>query len=516
MRAPGGDERVDVRRYLAAIRRGRRLVIGLILVVTAVVVAASLALPKTYQANTSIVLQDVGSGLADADPTSTQRELATVQALLTAPGVLTDVARRLPDETKADLESKISSEVNPEANIITVTASDDTPAGAARIANAVTDTFLAQRANLERARIQRARAKLEDELGRLQAAPNQDQQVAALRDRISQLTVSEGSAGSDLTVVGRAEKPDGPSSPRPLRNGVLAIFGAFFLGVLLALGRDQLTPRLGGPRELTRLLDLRMLAGIPYVRGRSGRRSQMLSGVEAEAYETLRASVELGAPAETHPVILITGAVHGEGKTTATWRLGQALTRAGHSVLIVSADLRVPRMHDVAGVPLGVGLSDILAMIDWDGGDPDPEILQRALVSVIDAGPGKRRQGRLHLVTSGTKAKDPGRLVSGPAMAGFLRYVKQLNYDFVLVDAPPLLGIVDSQVLARHVDHVLLVNRLDRLTLDQVADLRQVLDGIERTPMGIVIIGARGEASPYYLQRRPPLVTEGSGAESRT
>jgi Mrp family chromosome partitioning ATPase len=301
-----------------------------------------------------------------------------------------------------------------------------------------------------------------------------------------------------------------------VRNGVLAFFGALFLGVLLALGRDQLTPRLTGPRELTRLLHLRMLAGVPYVGGRLGRRNQMLSGAEAEAYETLRASLEVMAPPETRPSILMTGAVHGEGKTSATWRLGQALTRAGHRVLLVSADLRVPRLHSVAGVSLGIGVSDILAKIDWEGSAPDTNLLRRAIRPVIEHGPGKRRRGVLHLITSGTKAKDPGRLLSGPAMKALLQHLKQLDYDYVLVDAPPLLGIVDSQVLVRDVDHMILVNRLDRLSLDQVEDLQLVLDGLELTPLGVVIIGARGEASPYYLQRRPPVVQSGAGTETRT
>ena len=53
------------------------------------------------------------------------------------------------------------------------------------------------------------------------------------------------------------------------------------------------------------------------------------------------------------------------------------------------------------------------------------------------------------------------------------------------------------------------VHRLDRLTADNVADLRQVLDGMENAPLGIVVIGARAEISPYYLQRRPTVVQTG-------
>jgi Mrp family chromosome partitioning ATPase len=120
----------------------------------------------------------------------------------------------------------------------------------------------------------------------------------------------------------------------------------------------------------------------------------------------------------------------------------------------------------------------------------------------------KERRGALDVITSGSKAKDPGRLIAGPAMTAFLDLVRELDYEYVLVDAPPLLGIADSQALARHVDDILLVSRLDRLTLERVDELRDVVDRLYKQPLGIVVIGARGEISPYYMQRRPGLFEE--------
>lgn len=505
---------MDVRRYLGAVRRSARLIGAIVVVVTGTVVAASLVLPDTYQATTSIVLEESDLGLGDTDAESLRRRLNTTQTLLTAPTVLVAAAARVRGEDRDSLEGKIDSSVDPESNIIEITASDDTPAGAAAIANGITTTFLDERTRREREQLGQAREQLEAEIFELESStsPAAAGQIAALRERISQIVVSERSAGSDLQQVSAAELPDAPSSPRPLRNGVLAAFGSLFLAVLLALGRDQLAPRVGSPRELGRMLDLRVLTGIPYVRGRRRGRARVMSGVEAEAYETLRSVLELNAPPDTTQVVLMTGAVHGEGKTTATWRTGHALARAGHRVLVVTADLRVPRMHEVAGVQLGVGLSDVLAMIDWEGGRPDEDVLRRAIRRVVTTGPGKRKHGALDLITSGTKARDPGRLISGPGLPAFLAHVRELGYAYVVVDAPPLLGIADSQVLARYVDQMLLINRLDRLTLDNVADMRQLLDGLELVPLGVVVIGARGEVSPYYLQRRPTIV---AGAEIR-
>jgi len=503
------EERVDVRRYLAAIRRSASLIAAIVILVTSVVLVASLILPKRYQASTAIVFEQVGVGLGEPDPEFVRRRLNTFQTLLTAPNVLQQAGNRVRGEDRDSLADKVTSDVDPEANIIEVKASDESPEQAAAIANGLAGTFLDERARLEQERIAAARERLEGEVSRLQASPTADVQIAALREQISRLTVSEGSAGSDLQQVSPAEVPAEPSSPRPLRNAVLAAFGSLFFAVLLALGRDQLSPRVGSPRDLGRALDLRVLTGVPYVRGRRRRSARVLGGVEAEAYETLRSLVELNAPPDVTQVVLVTGAVHGEGKTTASWRMSHALARAGHRVLVVSADLRVPRLHELAGVPLGLGLSDLLAMIDWEGGQPDEAVLDQAIKEIVTTGPGKRKQGALHLITSGTKARDPGRLISGPGMAAFLSHVRDLDYAYVIVDAPPLLGIADSQVLARYADQMILVHRLDRLTLDNVADLRQILDGLELTAMGVVVIGARTEVSPYYMQRRPPIVQAG-------
>jgi Mrp family chromosome partitioning ATPase/capsular polysaccharide biosynthesis protein len=496
------DERVDVRRYLAAISRSRRLIAGIVIFVTAVVLVVSLATSKTYTATTSIVLQQDTTGLGDTSADTLTRILNTTQKLITAEPVLDAAARKLPGEDADSLEDKLSSEVDPTANIIDVKASDGDPRHAAAIANTVSRTFLAERAELERQNLARSRQRLQAQLDRIESTPTADVQAAALRERISQLSVAENSAGSDLQIVAPADPPESPSSPRPFRNAIIAIFGSLFLAILIALGRDQLSPRVSSPRELGRLLDLRVLVGVPYVR-QGSRNASLMSEVEAEAYETLRASVEVGAPPGAR-TLLVTGAVHAEGKTTVTWRLGNALARTGHRTLIVSADLRVPRMQAVAKVPLGVGLADILAAAESESSIR--EIVEESIVEIVPANAARRQNGCLHLITSGGEARDPGRLLAGPGMGELLTHLRELDYDFVLLDAPPLIGIADSQVLARSVDQMMLVTRLDRLTLDHVAELREIVDRLDVPVLGLVVIGARGEASPYYLGRRPPLI----------
>ena len=507
-----GEERVDVRRYLDAVRRGRWLILMIVIVVTGSALALSLALPDTYVATSRIVMEDRATAFGESDSETVRRRLATTNALLTTPRVLQGAARRVPGETADSIEDKVSSAVDSEANIISIDASDEDPERAADVANAVAGAFLQERARVERARISQAREQLEQEILALEGTPNAAVQIPAIRERISELTVSEGSAGADLQIAERADPPSEPSSPRPVRNSVLAFFAALFLGVLVALGRDQLVPRVSGPRELGRLLDLPVLAEVPSVGGPFRRRRQVLSGVEMEAYQTLRANLELALRRADERVLLITGAMHAEGKTTATARLGRALADSGRRVLLVSADLRVPRLHELFGLPQGVGLADILTVLEWEGARVDDDLLEQSVNVVMAPTPGKDPRGALHVITTGTKAKDPGRLISGRGLEVFLDYLRELDYEYVILDGPPLLGIADSQVFARHADDVLIVSRVDRISLDRVQDLRDVLDRLPTKPLGIVAIGARGELSPYYLARGPLIQEEEASA----
>ena len=97
-------------------------------------------------------------------------------------------------------------------------------------------------------------------------------------------------------------------------------------------------------------------------------------------------------------------------------------------------------------------------------------------------------------------------------MAAFLRGSAASTTTTCWWTRPPLLGLPDTQVLAHRVDEVLIVYRLDRITLEHVAELREVLDRLAIRPLGLVVIGARGEVSPYYLQR-PPTLYEAAEAQ---
>jgi capsular exopolysaccharide synthesis family protein len=506
-RRQGNDEPVEVRRYIDAIRRGRWLILTLAVSAALVAFLLSSLAPDRYT-STAIIVKRITSATTDtASDETLSRELATIGQLLVTTDVLSRAAKKVGDgETATSLSQSVKANVDPEANLINVTATaKGEPEKSAAIANAVADTFVKEQSDVTRQQYQAARQGLLQQLRSINHNdPAAAQQESAIRQRLSDLGVAQSAAGIDLRVAQRAGVPKSRTSPKPLRNAVIALFLGLFIGVLIALARDQLVPRVSGARELSRLLDLPMLAAIPFVRRRLLRRN-VLTGAEYESYQTLGASVRFSLPAEEGPhVLLITSGLHAEGKSTVTARLGRALAQAGHPTLLISADLRWPTLHEIMGVPEEPGLTELLIEASER---PRGRALQRMLnAAIVPLEQGRR--GDLDVLPSGSKPSDPGSLLAGAGLDAVMNAVKAMDYRYVLIDAPPLLGIADTRALARDCTSLLFVARLDRITLDTVIDARDVLDRLELRAIGCVPIGARSEASPYYMGLRTPALED--------
>src|SRR3954451_19001326 len=213
-RSRGSEEQIEVRRYLEALRRGRWTIAGIVAVLTLATALVSTSLPKRYDATATIVKQ------VDTDPLNTgnvdalTRELATIDQLLETDEILSAAARKVPGESAATLKDKVHSDVDPVANLIFVNASARDPRSAAAIANAVAQTFVSAQAGVDRRQYEAARSGLQEELSRVQNQAGSAQQVEALQQRLSQLSVSLASAGTDLSVAEKATPPDSPASPK--------------------------------------------------------------------------------------------------------------------------------------------------------------------------------------------------------------------------------------------------------------------------------------------------------------
>jgi Mrp family chromosome partitioning ATPase len=494
------EEPVDVPRYLAALKRAWPLIALLIVLMTVTVLVLSLTLPKSYRATATIVLDDRAGALEATDVETMRRRLATVQALLTTRPVLEQGAKRLADESVATLEDKVESSVNQDANIIDVHATDGDPAGAAAIANAVASSFLEMQERSERERFARSRAALQAALDRLAGSPARRDEAQLIRARLNELSLSEVGVGTELQLAQSAQPPSTPDSPRPVRNTIFAFFASAFIAVLAALAIDQAAPRLSGPRELNRLTGVPILAALPPARGLRPRR-----GRTEEAYQALQASA-LQLPAD-RKVMLVTSAFASEEKSTVAARLAGSLAQAGSRTLLISADLRRPRIEKLLGVPRVPGLTDVVRSIGEGDGQGVDELLEETIFAVSGA-PGS---SYLDVLPSGSASANRAQVFSREPMSLLFGALERSDYRYVLVDGSPLLGVVDGPLLARYADAVIAVCRLDRITPAAAAELGDVLQQLRGPALGIVAIGARG-AVPYSLGLTPWAIEDSPSA----
>jgi capsular exopolysaccharide synthesis family protein len=167
----------------------------------------------------------------------------------------------------------------------------------------------------------------------------------------------------------------------------------------------------------------------------------------AQSYETLLSSLHLLNSTRPLQALLVTSAQPGEGKTTVTVNLALTLTLAGKKALLLDADLRKPRIHQIFKLENTLGLTDII-----HGTLGVQDVIQG--VKVTDGRP--ENEHSLSVITSGRIPPNSFHAMGSPHLKEAIAYLKNV-YDVVLVDSPPTLSVSDSLLLAPIVDGVILV-----------------------------------------------------------
>jgi succinoglycan biosynthesis transport protein ExoP len=485
---PWDAEPVEVPRYLASLRRSWGLIVVIVVSMTAAVYFISSSLPKTYEATARIVMDDRPGGSEPADVETVKRRLATVRALLTTREVLVRAARPLATESPATLEDKVRASADEDANIVSIHATDGDAQGAAAIANTLARSFLTMHRVDEQRRLARARAELLQSLAR--APSPKSAEAVAIRQRLNELRVSEAAAGSDLSLAEAAQPPTEASSPRPVRNTIFAFFASIFLGVLAALGLGQLAPRVADGRELSALTGAPILAALP-----RARRRRAGPAVE-EAYQELQTAVLLELPPEAK-IVVVASALPGEQSSVVAAGVASAFAQSGLHTILVSADLRRPRVHNVLGLPRSPGLVEFLETASA-GSTPSLDDLHDTSVHSFPVD-----GEELEVLTAGAPARNASRLLGGEAFGDFLLELECADYRYVVVEGPALLGSANGQLVARYAHALLAVCDLEHLTPRDAVELGELLRRLDRPVAGLVALGQHG-AAPVPAAITPP------------
>lgn len=472
---PPPEQAIDIQRYAKALRRSRGLIAAIVLGLTALVLWLSLMLPKTYTAQAMILFDETPSVTPTTDA---ERQLATIQKLLMTHEMLTISAKKLKTTVGA-LSSKVQASVDPNANIVSVSASASTPHAAARTANVVAASFLARERAVELANIKIAKRGLTNAIAHVGSIPDGKAEIPVLRARLGALSASAATAGSQLQLVDRAQPPSKATSPRPVRNAAFAFVAALFIAVLVALGRERIMPRVAEGRDLERLSGVPIVTEIPAT-GRGAERAV----AEREAFNVLATVVQAQLPRQRQKLLLVTSALHDKGKAKVTAGLSRALAQSGEAALVVDADLRRPSLEQMFGMERAPGLAEILAAARHG----DTETAAGMIVEPPASASSRRRTGSLAVLGAG-EAASPS-LVSSDALQVLFDELRQSAFTFVVIHAPPLLEPEGCRAWARHVDALLVVSRLEKMSPNDLVELRDQLEQVNTTVLGHVVLGS--------------------------
>jgi succinoglycan biosynthesis transport protein ExoP len=435
----------------------------------------STQMTKVYRASvTLLVHQSPTSGTSDyAAILTSERQARTYAEMLTEQPVLEAVVVQPGfDKDWQKLASRVEVELVQDTQLIRLSVEDTDNARAAQAANAIADAFITQNKALQQERYAESLGSVRQQMDELSAlieqtqtaidnlgVPETTQQEAELSrletilagyrtsyvgllQSYEQMRLTAAQTADNVSVFRQAEAPDldDPIRPRKMMNTALAGAVGGLLAVGVAFLVEYLDDTIKTPEDVSHALGLDTLGVI----GKLAKGTEELVAVArplspvSEAFRVLRTNIRFSSVDKPIRTLLVTSAGPTEGKSTTAANLAAVMAQAGLKAIVVDADLRRPRLHQVFGVHPRGGLTGSLLEGTMDG---------RLQPSQVEG---------LAVLPAGERPPNPSELLGSRRLRELLGLLTQ-HVDVVVIDSPPVLPVTDAAVLAQNVDGVLLV-----------------------------------------------------------
>lgn len=311
-----------------------------------------------------------------------------------------------------------------------------------------------------------------------------------LQERLQEAGIIAGLHSSFVHVVDNADIPVSPSDPRANLNKGLGLGIGLFLGCGLAFFLEALDTNLKTMTEIEHVLQLPLVAAIPAVPSDdlvpSSFREHAMAKVAsswsriAEALRGMRTSILLSSPGSPPKILMITSSRPGEGKTSVACLTAITLALNGSRTLIIDADLRRPAVNARFRVPKQAGLSSVLSgkLGFREAVNPWPDL------------------PNLDLLVSGPVPPLPSELLGSKQMEKLLEDVRG-DYDFIVVDTPPVLTVTDASILGRLVDATVLILRYGRVQRQVALRCIDLLSRSGTHLLGVAVNAVNFDAPEY-------------------
>jgi polysaccharide biosynthesis transport protein len=486
------DPEPSFRTYLHILRQ-RKWWVGSIAVLGLVAsLAFSLTSHKQYSATAQLLVQ-ASFGTSGVQQPVTQTDVETELQLVTSASVQRTVRNRLKS-TPAVSASEVG-----QTNVMAITAISGTPSRASLIANVYATAFVQYRQAVATNSLTTAEAQVRSQItsvelqvSSLRGGTNSPEatallnQEAVLKEQLAQMQVSGATDTGDVALVTPATTPASPSSPKPAEDALLGLVAGLALGIGAAFLRDSFDDRLTSKEATERAGGAPVLAMTPLVPSWRRKNPLLVTVAEpnspaAESYRSLRTSLQFARQEQQLRSLVVTSPGASEGKTATLANLGVVFAQAGERVVLVSCDLRRPRIGAFFGLDEQAGLTGVLL---------DERTLEETVLPV----PGF---DRLSLLPAGLVPPNPAELLdSARARDIFTRLRDQ--YDLVLIDSPPVLPVTDAAILSRHADATLMLAAAGQTRRSDLHRAVEKLDQVGVTILGTVLNKVTRQTGRYY------------------
>jgi polysaccharide biosynthesis transport protein len=308
----------------------------------------------------------------------------------------------------------------------------------------------------------------------------QSQLLDVLTSRYRQQAVESKIETRPVQIINRAEPSVRPVKPNLKVNLALSFVVGLVLGLSLAFFIEYLDTSIKTMDDVEKYLGISVLAVIP--RGAKFLTLDDPNSRFAEGYRILCAKLNLTGRRDVARCISVLSGGPGEGKSTTTFNLGWVCAQSGMRVLIIDADIRRPSMHRAVGLENTLGLGEFLA-----GQASLDELVQATSIP------------NMEILTAGNLGPEDLGGFSRARFASLLEICRN-NYDVIMVDSPPVLGISDASVISQEVDVTLLLIQHRRYPRNVSQRAKRVIEEVGGKLFGVILnnVNIKTDDNYYY------------------